>query len=67
MENQGDPIWINDPKQLIRQDRLLEFVPSTSMSYSQRINAIIRFSFYAGLVLSVLHDNYLYLYIHLHL
>lgn len=63
MENRGNPIWIEDPKELIRNDRLLEFVPKLNMSYSERINAIVRFSSYAGLVLSLLHSNYIYLYI----
>lgn len=63
MTNQGDPIWIEDPKILIQQDRLLEFIPRTSMSYSQRINSIIRFSGYVGLILFILHNNYLFLYV----
>jgi len=63
MEKRGDPIWIKDPKELIRQDRLLEFVPKLNMSYSERINAIVRFSIYAGAVLALLHSNYLYLYV----
>jgi hypothetical protein len=33
------------------------------MSYSQRINSIVRFFSYAGLILFILHSNYLYLYI----
>lgn len=56
-------IWIEDPKILIQKNKLLEFVPRMEMSYAQRINSIVRFSILTGIVLALLHNNYLYLYI----
>ena len=63
MENKGDAIWIDDFNQLIRQDRLMDFIPKVSMSYSERINAIVRLSVYVGIILALLHNNYLYIYV----
>ena len=63
MENKGDAIWIDDFNQLIRQDRLMDFIPTVSMSYSERINAIVRLSVYVGIILALLHNNYLYIYV----
>ncbi len=59
----GDPIWINDITQLIRQDRLMDIIPKVDMSYSERINAIVRLSIYVGIILALLHNNYLYIYV----
>lgn len=58
-----ESIWIKSPLILVDQDRVLNFIPTLSMSYAERINAIVRFSMYLGVVLSFLHRDYLYLYI----
>ena len=63
MTSKGDPIWVQDPNILIQQDRLLEFIPRANMSYSQRINSVVRFFGYAGIILFLLHNNYLFLYV----
>jgi hypothetical protein len=59
----GDPIWIDDYTQLFRVDRLVDFIPKVDMPYSERINAIVRLAFYIGVILTLLHNNYLYLYV----
>jgi hypothetical protein len=61
--SKGDPIWIDDYTQLLRVDRLVDFIPKVDMPYSERINAIVRLSFYIGIILALLHNNYLYLYV----
>jgi hypothetical protein len=63
IENKGDPIWINDFSQIIRTDRLMDFIPKPTMPYSEKVNAVVRLSIYAGLILSLLHNNYLYIYV----
>lgn len=63
METKGDPIWINDFNQIIRQDRLMDFIPKPDMSFSEKVNSIVRLSIYAGIILGLLHNNYLYIYI----
>ncbi len=62
-EIKGDPIWIDDFNQIIRRDRLFEFIPKVDMPYSERINAIVRLSIYVGVIFALLHNNYLYLYV----
>ncbi len=62
-EIKGDPIWIDDFNQIIRRDRLFEFIPKVDMPYSERINAIVRLSIYIGVIFALLHNNYLYLYV----
>ncbi len=63
METKGDPIWINDFNQLIRQDRLMDFIPKPDMAFSEKVNSIVRLSIYAGIIVGLLHNNYLYVYI----
>jgi hypothetical protein len=60
---QGDPIWIEDYSQLIRRDKLLDVIPAIGMPFSERINAIVRASFYLGIIFMLLHNNYLYIYL----
>ncbi len=47
----SDPFWFNDYKILIDKDRLTEFFPNQYMSRSEKLNAILRFSFYATCIL----------------
>jgi hypothetical protein len=63
METQGDIIWVQDYSQLLRRDKLLEFIPQFDMSFSERINAIVRLSFYVGIIMMCVHNNYLYIYL----
>jgi hypothetical protein len=63
MENKGDPIWINDFNVIIRKDRLMDFLPKPDMSFNEKINSLVRLSIYAGIILALLHNNYLYIYI----
>jgi hypothetical protein len=65
MENikQGDPIWIDDYNQIIRRDRVLDFIPNVDMPFSERINAIVRASIYIGIIMMLVHNNYLYIYL----
>ena len=39
--------WFDDPKQLIRSDKVLNFWPSTTLTPEERINATARFIIYA--------------------
>ena len=63
MSNIVDKIWVNDFSILIHQERLLEFVPTKDMTTVEKINAIVRFSFYLSVLLSVCKNSYLYFYI----
>jgi hypothetical protein len=64
MDNlKGDPIWFNDYNQIIRRDKLLEILPTVNMPFSERINSIVRASIYIGVIMMIVHNNYLYIYI----
>jgi hypothetical protein len=60
---QGDPIWVEDYNQIIRRDRVFDFIPNVDMPFSERINAIVRASIYIGIIMMLVHNNYLYIYL----
>jgi len=41
----------------------LKIFPDISMTYPEKINAVVRLSLYAGLIFGLFYSNYLYLYI----
>ena len=43
--------WFDDPKQLIRSDKVLDFWPSTSLTPEERVNATARFIIYATCII----------------
>ncbi len=49
----SDRFWYNDPNILFRADRLIEFVPIDDFSFVEKLNAVMRFSIYAAMVLIV--------------
>lgn len=56
-------IWVKDINVLIDKDYILQFIPNEKMTYSEKINSIVRFSLYLSLLLCVLKWNFKYLYI----
>ena len=63
IENNLDEFWYNDPKILWKFDRFIEFFPNPSLSLAEKLNALVRLSFYICIILMVFYGNYLYLYI----
>jgi len=51
----SEPIWINNFQILFTN--LADFFPTRSQTREQKINAIVRFSLYASILLSVYHSN----------
>jgi len=49
--------WFEDPKQLIRSDKVTEFWPSETLAPEQRINAASRFIIYATCVLYLINRD----------
>lgn len=41
----------------------LKIIPTTDMTYPEKINALVRLSIYIGLILALFYSNYLFLYI----
>jgi len=51
LEERNDPFWTEDPKILVNKNRLIEFVPTSDMTWKERLNALTRLFIYAGLLL----------------
>jgi len=59
----SDPIWINNIQILLNVDKLTDFFPSKNQTQPERINSIVRLSFYVSLLLAIYHSNFKYFYI----
>lgn len=51
LDERNDPFWSEDPKILVNTSRLIEFVPTSDMTWKERLNALTRLFLYAGLLL----------------
>jgi hypothetical protein len=51
LEERNDPFWSEDPKILVSKKRLVEFVPTSDMTWKERLNSLTRLFLYAGLLL----------------
>ena len=60
-----DQIWINNYQVLYDTDKLTNFFPIKDKSNEERLNCIVRLSFYISVVLSIYHSNFKYIYIFL--
>jgi hypothetical protein len=58
-----DPFWYDNIEILYRKERLVEFVPLKNMSLSEKLNSLVRFCFYLGVLLFFYYDNFQYMYI----
>ena len=45
--NIKDNFWFNDYKVLYKQNRIIEFFPAKFMNQEEKLNAIVRFSFFS--------------------
>jgi hypothetical protein len=58
-----DKIWFLEPAVLFRLERLNEFYPSEKMSFSEKLNAVVRLCFYISIFLLLLGYSYHVVYI----
>jgi hypothetical protein len=47
----SDPFWSEQPSILTSRIRLIEFIPTSDMTWNERLNALTRFGIYASLLL----------------
>lgn len=57
------PYWFQDLSVLTNLDLAGEVFPAKSMSYPQKVNSIVRFAWYLGLIGSIVNSNILWLYV----
>ena len=53
----SERVWFDDPRHLIRSDKLTSFWPSKNQSVAERINATSRFVVYSGIMLYVIKND----------
>lgn len=57
------PYWFHDLRVLTNLDYSRQFLPESGMTYAEKVNAIVRLSWYIGLIGALVNNNYLYLYV----
>lgn len=61
--DKGTKYWFENMNELINIDNMNQFLPSREMVYPAKVNALVRLSWYIGLLAGIFTSNYLYLYI----
>ena len=59
----NEDIWFNNIPILFEPSKLLSIIPEKNMSMGGKINSLTRFVLYLSIVLTIVKQNYLYLYI----
>lgn len=54
-----EPLWINDPSVLFSRDTWFKFVPMSYMDIPTSLNAIVRFTVYFSIIMSMTDSKYL--------
>ena len=50
-------VWFEDPKQLVKNKRILDFWPNSKQTPAERVNAASRFIIYATCILFVIRRD----------
>ncbi len=58
-----EPFWYEDFSVLYKFENLTKFFPSRHFNYAEKLNALVRFSFYIAFLLVLYKNNSNYLYI----
>ena len=58
-------VWFNDVSLLFNPAFIFEIIPTLSMNMNEKINALTRFAFFLSLLLTIIKQNYVYIYVFL--
>lgn len=58
-----DPFWFDQPSILFDVERLIEFFPTNKMTLAEKLNALVRFSIYASILLYLSTNQLIWVYI----
>jgi hypothetical protein len=58
-----DPFWKDNYSIVYDRRRLIEFVPTSTMTINEKLNSLTRLAIYSGILLSLLYKEIVYLYI----
>lgn len=65
-KNRGpQDIWFNDVSLLFNPAFIFEIIPTLRMNTNEKINALTRFAFFLSLLLTLVKQNYIYIYVFL--
>jgi len=59
----GSKYWFEDLRLIYDLDLAAQVIPNSTMTYPQKVNAMVRLAWFVGLLGSLINLNYLYLYI----
>ena len=59
----NDPFWVDDYSILYKKERLIEFFISNDQTVNEKLNSIVRFGIYTGIVLTLYKNEPKYLFI----
>ena len=59
----SDPFWFDDYTVLYSKNRILQFFPTGKMTFVEKLNAMVRFATYAGLLLFFYNGVIAYIYL----
>ncbi len=55
--------WFQDLTELFNINKLDQVIPKPTLTYTDKVNAIVRLSLYVGIIAAIYKNNYLFLYI----
>jgi len=58
-----DKFWAIDPYILVNKHKLMYFIPTDDMTTDEKLNAVMRFSIYLGVLLVIIFNSINYIYI----
>lgn len=58
----SEKIWYDDPSGFFTYDNYLRVLPTQSMTTEERINSLVRFFLYLGIILALVKSDYRYLF-----
>jgi hypothetical protein len=57
-----EQIWYDDPGNMFTYDNYFNVLPTQTMTMEERINALVRFFIYLGVILAIIRADYRYLF-----
>ena len=63
LNNETKDVWFNNVSVLFDPAYLFQIIPTVNMTTGEKINALTRFAFFLSLLLTIVKQNYIYIYV----
>ena len=63
LNNETKDVWFNNVSILFDPAYLFQIIPTVNMTTGEKINALTRFAFFLSLLLTIVKQNYIYIYV----